>query len=378
MLGPQLRSISARPDPVAIGLAANQNLLMKSFVHHGLASRVVFGRGALARLPEEVARLGATRALVLCTPGRRALADDIAGRLGAVGVYDAARMHVPVETAEAARAVASSLVADVCVAVGGGSVVGLGKAIALDAGLPIVAVPTTFAGSEATPIYGLTEAGLKRTGRDARVLPKVVIYDPELLVDLPVKIAAASGMNALAHAVEALYAKDWSPIVSLMAEESIRALSRSLPKVVSEPGEVEHWANALYGAWLAGSCLGMVGMGLHHKLCHTLGGSFGLPHAETHAIVLPHAVAYNRVAAREAMDRIAQALGAADAADGLCDLASRIGAPMALKDIGMPEDGLERAAELASQQQYDNPRPLERDALLQLLRDAYAGRRPSA
>ncbi len=352
---------------------------MRAFTYQGLPARVLFGVGSLARLGEEVERLGARSALVLCTPPQRDSAEEVCRLLGqrGAGIFDQAVMHVPIETAEQARRVAAELKADCCVAIGGGSTIGLGKAIALTSALPIIAVPTTFAGSEMTPIYGLTEAGLKRTGRDARVLPRTVIYDPTLTATLPAAIAGPSGMNAIAHAVEALYAQDANPVTSLMAEESIRALAAALPRVVSDPRDVEAASDALYGAWLAGICLGAVGMALHHKLCHTLGGSFNLPHAEMHTIVLPHSVAYNRAAAPEAMARIARALGGADPAAGLYDLAARLGAPLALADIGMPEDGLARAAELATQNPYFNPRAIDRDAILALLQSAHAGSRPS-
>jgi alcohol dehydrogenase class IV len=227
-----------------------------------------------------------------------------------------------------------------------------------------------------TSIYGLTEGGLKKTGRDPRVLPRTVIYDPELSVSLPVGLSVTSGMNAIAHAAEALYAFDGNPIVALMAEEGIRAIGAALPALVAAPTDIEARSQALYGAWLCGSVLGAVSMGLHHKLCHTLGGSFNLPHAEVHTVVLPQALAYNASGAPDAMKRIARALGAENAAAGVFDLAQRLGAPVALKDIGMPVDGLDRAADLAVQNQYPNPRPLERAAIRDLLQNAYDGRRP--
>lgn len=335
---------------------------MNSFVYQSLPSRVVFGAGSIQKLAEEVDRLGAKKVLVLCTPQQRNLATLAVTHLDtkAVGVFDQAVMHVPIETAIEARKVAAELGADCCLAIGGGSTVGLGKAIAMTSELPIIAVPTTFAGSEMTPIFGITEAGLKKTGRDIRVLPKTVIYDPELLVTLPPQIAGPSGINAIAHSVEALYAQDANPIISLMAEESIRALGRSLPKLVNDSSNIELISDALYGAWLGGACLGAVGMAIHHKLCHTLGGTFNLPHAEMHTIVLPHSVAYNRTAAPEAMAKIARALGAEDAAKGLYDLAKSLGVPVALSEIGMPEEGLEKAATLATQNPYFNPRPIEK------------------
>jgi alcohol dehydrogenase class IV len=355
---------------------------MKPFVHQALASRVVFGAGSLQTLASEIDAIGATRALVLCTPERADAAQRVAALLGerAAGIFAQAVMHVPIETARAARAEARRLGADCAVAIGGGSTTGLGKAIALDSGLPIIAIPTTYAGSEMTTIYGLTEAGVKKTGRDPRVLPRTVIYDPELSLGLPIGLSVTSGLNAIAHAAEGLYAFDGNPIVSLMAEEGIRALAAALPRLVAASTDIEARSDALYGAWLCGSVLGAVSMGLHHKLCHTLGGSFNLPHAEVHTVVLPHALAYNAAHAPEAMRRIAQALGSggnsSSAAAGLFDLAQRLGAPVALKQIGMPADGLDRAAELAVLAPYPNPRPLERPALRQLLQTAYDGERP--
>jgi maleylacetate reductase len=297
-----------------------------------------------------------------------------------VGIFHGAMMHVPIDTARQARETAKHLNADCCVAIGGGSTIGLGKAIALESGLPIVAIPPTYAGSEMTPIYGLTEDGIKKTGRDRKVLPKAVIYDPELTLSLPPKIAGPSGMNAIAHCVEGLYAMDGNPIVSMFAAEGIRALARSLPRVVGAPGDIEALdarADALYGAWLAGTVLGAVGIGIHHKLCHTLGGTFNLSHADVHTVILPHAVEFNTKAAPAAMRITAEALGVQNAAQGLFDLALRIGAPVALKDIGMPADGLERAAELATRNPYANPRPVEYAGVLTLLRNAWNGTRPS-
>ena len=350
---------------------------MRGFVYNGLPARVVFGAGALARLPEELARLGAKRALVLSTREQKASAGEVAAALGAqcAGTYDRAAMHVPVEVAEDARRVARELGADCCVTVGGGSTTGLGKAIALTSMLPILAVPTTYAGSEMTPIYGITEGGAKRTGRDARVLPKSVIYDPNLTLDLPVRMSAASGMNAIAHAVEAMYSHEGNPIVSLMAEEGIRALAQALPVILGKPEDLEARSDALYGAWLCGVVLGSAGMALHHKLCHVLGGSFNLPHAETHSIVLPHAVRYND-AAEDAMRRIRRAIGTDDAAAGLYDLEKKLELPLRLADIGMKEADLERAARIATEAPYPNPRKVEYAPVLELLRNAYEGVRP--
>ncbi len=352
---------------------------MKSFIYNGQPARVVFGAGSLQHLAREIETLGAKKALVLSTPDQRASADRVADLLGscAAGVFAKAVMHVPIETARQAQEVARQLGADCAVAIGGGSTIGLGKAIALDSGLPILAIPTTYAGSEMTPIYGITEAGMKKTGKDPRVLPRVVIYDPELSMTLPLAMSVTSGINAIAHAAEGLYATDCNPIMDLMAKEGMAAISRALPAIKKEATNIEARADALYGAWLCGTVLGNVGMALHHKLCHTLGGSFNLPHAETHTIVLPHALAYNSAAAPQAMRAIAQALGGSSAAQAVFDLAKNNGAPIALKDIGMQEADLDKACDVAMQNQYPNPRPLERIALRQLLQDAFDGARPN-
>lgn len=354
---------------------------MRSFVYQGLPSRVVFGAGSLAQLPQAIAAMGAQRALVLCTPEQRASAERVAQLLGdrAAGIFDRAVMHVPMETAREAREVARQLGADCAVAIGGGSTTGLGKAIALDSGLPILAIPTTYAGSEMTPIYGITEAGLKKTGKDFKVLPKSVLYDPELTLTLPVGLSVTSGINAIAHAAEGLYSVEGNPVIDLMAEEGIAAIGRALPHIVADAKNVEARSDALYGAWLCGIVLGSVGMALHHKLCHTLGGSFNLPHAETHTVVLPHALAYNAAAAPQAMQRIARALGRDDgnAAQAVFDLAKANGAPVALRDIGMQAGDLDKACDIALQNQYPNPRQLEARALRELLQAAWEGARPA-
>jgi alcohol dehydrogenase class IV len=357
---------------------------MKEFVYNGQPSRVVFGRGALAHLEREIDLLGSHRALVLSTPEQKQQAEMIADRLGprAAGIFPRAVMHVPIETAREAREVARRFGADCAIAIGGGSTTGLGKAIAMESGLPILAIPTTYAGSEMTPIYGITEDGLKKTGKDPRVLPRTVIYDPELTLALPVLMSITSGMNAIAHAAEGLYARDSNPVMDLMAEEGIRALARSLPAIRRRIDDVDARGDALYGAWLCGVVLGNVGMALHHKLCHTLGGTFNLPHAEVHTVILPHAIHFNAPATPEAMTRIGRALGAtcrSGAAAGLFDLARDNGAPVALKDIGMQEADLDRAADMVVSNPYWNPREIgtaQRTDIRRLLQHAYDGVRP--
>jgi alcohol dehydrogenase class IV len=352
---------------------------MNPFVYNGQPSRVVFGDCALQHLGREIGLLGARRALVLSTPEQREQAQMIAGRLGdlCAGIFDRAQMHVPIEVAREARETARSLQADCAVTIGGGSTTGLGKAIALESSLPILSIPTTYAGSEVTPIYGITEGGMKKTGRDSRVLPRTVIYDPQLTMSLPVGLSVTSGINAIAHAVEGLYAQDTNPIMAMAAEEGIRAIAQGLPRICQDPHDPPGRSDCLYGAWLCGTVLGSVGMALHHKLCHTLGGSFNLPHAETHTVVLPHATAFNEAAAGEAMARARRALGATGtAARALFDLARDHGAPVALRDLGMHERDLDRAADLATQSPYWNPRTIDWTGIRSLLENAFYGRRP--
>ena len=351
---------------------------MKDFLYTANPARVIFGAGKLSAVREEVEAIGSSRALVLCTPQQRMQAEQVAELLGSrlAGIHDGAEMHVPIEGARKARKLAAELEADCAVAIGGGSTIGLGKAIALEAPIPIIAIPTTYAGSEMTPVYGITEAGLKKTGKDARVLPRSVIYDPDLTMSLPLGMSLVSGMNAIAHAAEGLYAKDGNPVMSLMAEEGIRALAEGMQTLVEAPEDKDARARCLYGAWLCGTVLGHVGMALHHKLCHTLGGSFNLPHAETHTIVLPHALAYNSPAAPEAMKRIAAAIGAPDAPTGLQRMAVQLGVPTALRDLGVKETDLDRACEIALANPYWNPRKVEAAPLRDLLQRAWEGAEP--
>ncbi|MGO2006639.1 maleylacetate reductase [Vreelandella alkaliphila] len=353
---------------------------MQPFVYNGLPSRVVFGQGTLSRLSEELELLSCSRALVLATPQQQQQAQDVLKQLGDKGidVYAQAAMHTPVDITEDALQRVKSLDVDCTVAIGGGSTIGLGKAIALRTGLAQVVIPTTYAGSEMTPILGETQNGEKTTQRTLDVLPETVIYDVDLTLTLPVGMSGTSGINAIAHAVEALYARDGNPVITLMAEEGIAALGRSLPVIANDPINIEARADALYGAWLCGACLGSVGMSLHHKLCHTIGGSFNLPHAETHTIVLPYAVAYNAPAAPDAMARICRALGCDDAASGLYDLGRAVGAPSALSELGFSVEDVERATEIATRNPYWNPRDVEANGIRRLLTDAQSGHRPQA
>ena len=340
-------------------------------------ARILFGPGEIRRVADEIAGLGATRALVLSTAFQRADAEALARTLGpaAAGVFAEAAMHTPVEVTERALSVYVETGADCVVSLGGGSTIGLGKAIAYRNDCSQIVVATTYAGSEVTPILGQTENGLKTTVRSASVLPEVVIYDPELTLNLPVSMSVTSGLNAIAHSVEALYAEDRNPVTSMMAVEGIRALRDALPIIVDSPDDEAARGDALYGSWLCGTALGTVGMSLHHKICHTLGGSFDMPHAETHSVLIPHTAAFNEVAATRELEPAAQLFGGRLGA-GLWEFAKGLGAPSSLRELGLAEGDLDEAADIAVRNAYWNPRPIERGAIRNLLQGAWDGALP--
>lgn len=348
-----------------------------TFQMTALPARIVFGAGRLADLAAEFTALGAKRALVLSTPHQKADAEKLAAQLGplAVGVFTEAAMHTPVEVTERAMQAFAATGADSVIALGGGSTIGLGKAIAYRNNCLQAVVATTYAGSEVTPILGQTENGLKTTVRGTNILPELVIYDPDLTLTLPVAMSVTSGLNAMAHAIEGLYAQDRNPVTSLMAVEGIRALQGALPAIVAHPKDSAARGQALYGSWLCGTVLGTVGMALHHKLCHTLGGSFDMPHAETHAVLIPHTAAFNEAHAADAL-RLAADLFGGHLGQGLWHFAKSLGAPMALRDLGLKETDLDRAADLAVKNPYWNPAPVTRDGIRALLQRAWAGEQP--
>lgn len=337
-----------------------------SFAHDQPAVRIVFGAGTFERLADELE----DRRWLIVHGGSQA---DAAGRLGerlgerCAGAFGETRRHVPAELADSARARCEELGGEGLVAIGGGSVIGLAKAIALTAQVPIVAVPTTYSGSEMTSIYGLTAGGRKHTGRDEAVRPRVVVYDPELSRDLPRAVAAPSAMNALAHCVDALWAPGATPITTLLAQEGARALREGLDAMDRE--------QLLYGAALAGWALGVAGAALHHRICHILGGAYDLPHAETHSAVLPQVTALNAPAAA---GRLADVFGGGDPAAAIFDLARRSGSPVALRDLGLREDALDAVVPAVAEEAAGNPVPVDEDTARGLLRRAWAGARPAA
>lgn len=337
--------------------------------------RVRFGTPAVQAVAEELVALGCHTALLISTAPQesnaRGFAASVGPRIGAV--YAGARMHTPIEVTANAMEFAKSSQADCLVAFGGGSAIGLAKAIALQTDLPQIAVPTTYAGSEATAILGQTEAGKKTTITDPRVQPEVIVYDPARVASLPVPLTVASGLNAMAHAAEALYARDRNPLTTTLALQGLEAMLLGLPEVVANPASLAARSRTQYGAFLCGTVLGQVGMSLHHKLCHTLGGSFDLPHAETHAVLLPHTIAYN--AGSQGLERLDE-LFDRPSGQALYAFAKSLNAPLALRDLGLQESDLDRAADLATQNPYWNPRPIERGPLRALLQRAWSGDAP--
>ena len=348
------------------------------FVHENLPQRVCFGSGeAAANLQREIGNLGAARVMVISGKGERDLAEGITRELPVAIRYDDVVMHVPAEVAGRAREAAAAANADALVSVGGGSATGLAKAIAMTSGLPIVAVPTTYAGSEATAVWGLTEGARKTTGTDPRVLPRAIVYDAALTVSLPVPVSVASGLNALAHCVDAMWGPKADPINAAFAVEGIRALRAGLPRVVADPFDIGGREHALYAAYLSAAAFASAGSGLHHKICHVLGGAYNLPHAQTHAVVLPYVLAFNGPAAPEAEQRIAEALRADRAVDGLQDLRDELAAPRALRDYGFSENAIPEAADaILPAVPADNPRPVDAADLRRLLRAAWSGADP--
>jgi maleylacetate reductase len=360
------------PEPAVAGHGG----LSDGFVHTQFAARVVFGAGVLDRVADEVELLRLNNVLLIATNSSRDAADvvEVALKDRFAGRIDGVAQHVPMEIAEKARDKANEVGADGLVAIGGGSAIGLAKAVALTSGLPIVAVPTTYAGSEMTPVWGETTGGSKTTGTDLKVLPKTVIYDPVLSLHLPMKVTAPSVANALAHCVEAVWTTKADPITETIAVEGARALASGLTAVLEAPGDLDARSNLLYGACLAGSALATAGTGLHHKLCHLLGGTYGLPHAETHAAVLPQVTRYNAPAVPRAKARLEAALETADLASGLYDLFTRAGIPTKLRDLGLTEDQAAEAAKAFGT--TANPIPVTEKLLHDILTRAWAGTRP--
>lgn len=355
----------------------NSGDLSTGFTYDSAVPRVIFGAGSRRLLSAEIERLGTERLLIIATEGRASVAAEVTTQLGdrVAASFHGARQHVPVDVVQEARGVAESADCDGYLAIGGGSAIGLAKALTLESGLPIVAMPTTYSGSEMTPVWGLTSADGKRTGRDARVLARTVIYDPALTSSLPPKLAAASALNAIAHCVEALYAPDANPLTSLLAEEGVRALASALPSFGARPDEAGHQSDAMFGAFLGGMSLAAVSMGLHHRLCHMLGGTFGLPHAASHAVMLPHVIAWEERGGGEWLRRLASALDSGDPSTAIYRLRAAASVVGSLRELGLASQDLVRAVEHAGAMTGRTGVALGADAAV-LLEDAYTGRAP--
>ncbi|KAI0133506.1 hypothetical protein BJ170DRAFT_606504 [Xylariales sp. AK1849] len=352
---------------------------MEAFEYSPNPARVIFGSGTVKTVSDELKRLKLSKPLILSTPEQIQQAKDVEAIVSAhfqvAAIFSKATMHTPVDVTNEALKLAETTNADSLISIGGGSTTGLGKAIAFRTELYHITIPTTYAGSEMTPILGETKDGLKTTTSDPKILPGTVIYDVDLTMTLPLSLSTVSGINAIAHAVEALYARKSNPVIGLMAQEGVRALAASLPEIVANPSSPSARSNALYGAWLCGTCLGSVGMSLHHKLCHVLGGSFNLPHAQTHTIILPHALAYNAPKIPRAMEALGAVLpdSNGDAVTGLNVLLSKLNVQKGLKELGMKETDVDKAADIAVTNSYWNPREIERKGIRELIRRAWAG-----
>ncbi len=349
---------------------------MEPFTYDAFPGRVVFGAGTLARVPAELEQLGVRRPLLIATGSAAARAEELRASLGdgEAGVLTGVRAHVPIDDVLAARATVRGVDADGIVAIGGGSVIGLAKAVAAEMPVTLLAVPTTYSGSEMTPLYGVTDAGTKHTVRDPRVLPRAVVYDPELTLTLPASATAASAFNAIAHCVEAFYGPGANPLTSLICETGLGFLTGVLPDVVADPEDLDSRSDLLYGAHLAGTALAVGGTALHHRVCHVLGGSFGLGHADANAVMLPHVLRFNAPAIPDEIEWIADAIGADDPAARLADLAAEVGAPTSLSALGLAEADLDEAARRVVAEPPANPRPVDFAAVRALLADAW--RRP--
>jgi maleylacetate reductase len=345
--------------------------MLASFTQDIPSQRVVFAPGAVARVGDEAARLGLARALVVATPGSGArLGARVVETLGvcAAGLHAQAMIHVPKPVADAGLAAARAANADGLVAVGGGAAIGLAKIIARDLGLPILAVPTTYSGSEATPIWGMSDGERKFTGKDVKVLPRTIIYDPELTMALPAAVSAASAMNAIAHCVEGLWVPDRTPFLMALASDAARRFGQHLPRIITNGADRDARGECLVAAWLAGVVL-CAGTGLQHKLAHVLGG-LGLPHAETHAVILPHVTRFNLATASDARARLAQAFGD-DPADGLADMLRAFPIPQKLSDVGFDRGKIDFVAGEIAAMAISVPRKVSADDVRALLQAAY-------
>jgi maleylacetate reductase len=338
--------------------------------------RIVFGASVADVLAAELEALNFKRFLLVSSPELALQFDKLAGdtatrKQGAQ--FTGVAPHVPESTVSQAVAAARECGADGLVAFGGGTALDTAKGVAHVLGLPILAIPTNFSGSEVTWVFGLTVDGAKHPTYDRNVLPRTVIYDPALLLTLPDEVVITSGMNAVAHAVEALYSPQTNPLTHALAETAIRKMIGGLQAFFSgdEPRE-RAAAECLAGAWLSGEALSQVGMGIHHRVCHLLGGTYALAHSHAHTVMLPYSIALN-YAHVPALPALSDLFPDRPFALGLAEFSIRHGAPRTLEAIGFSADDIAGAASLALRTPIANPRPIEVGDIESMIRHAYAG-----
>ena len=350
------------------------------FEYTPVPSRAVFAENAALKLKDEVEKLGASRIMIACSKGMVSRIAHVIDSLGTlcVSVYDGAKPHCPEQVAMEALDLYQKNKADCIVAVGGGSTIGIGKAIALRTDAKFIVIATTPCGSESTPIYGMLIGNQKKTGRDPRVIAKTTIYDPVLTTGINAHLTGTIGMNSLAHCVEALYAQVKSPVSDLFAIEGITVLTKGIKSSIVNPDDLNARSQVLYGGMLSGYCVNLAGIAIHHKICHVLGGHHGIPHGESNSVILPYAVAYNETAAPQAMEKIKTAMGTSSASGGIYDFAREINVPGSLKELGMREEHLDIAAMETFETTPYNPKLVDFKSVRALLQQAYEGVRPEA
>jgi maleylacetate reductase len=350
--------------------------MTENFVFQSQAIRVLFGRGTLKAVPAELELHKRSRALILCTTSSRPSAERVQseapGRI--------ADIHQLPPTGDArerlARLVdhAKQKSADSLLVIGGGSPIGFAKTVAANAGLRSIAVVTTYSGSEMASSWSIGAGKDRMAGDDDTCLPLTAIYDPDLTLSLPPRTSAASGMNAMAHAVETLYGPDINPVVESLAAKAVELLGSSLPRVVDRPDDIAARSDALYGAWLAAAFRAQAGV--EHALAQRVRQNFGLDHSHCHAIFTPYSIAFNAKAAPQAIELISRALLANDAGRALYDLNVRIGLPTGLKGLGMKEADIPKAVDIVAAGKFVNPRPVSRDDIANLITQAFHGEPP--
>ncbi len=367
---------------------------MDSFVYRTHRQEIIFAPGALAQIGEAITHSGWTRLVLYASPSMQKAAhiEKIRTALGnrLVAVYGEVRPHVQDQQVQEAVELAVQCEADAVIGLGGGSPIGMAKAVASRLGeIQVIAIPTTYAGSEMTPVFGITHTDedppRKVTVNDPRIVPSLVVYDPQLTLDLPPELTASTGINALAHCIEALYSKTRNPLSTAAAKEAVGHIQKALLRCYQDGTDVEARSEMLLGSHLAGVSLATVSMGLHHGLCHVLGGSANVPHGLANAILLPHAIRFNADAAATELLPAADVMGAPetyrqqkDRIDALADLISsligRMNLPQHLRDVGVNENDLPELARIAFQNKtiQNNPRPVtDVEQLETLLRGAW-------